>query len=808
MKEKQGLRFAILAIIMLIVFVLMYYISKDYFLILHTFAEIAGIVVAITIFNIGWFTRKYTNNNFMAYLATGYLIVGILSVFHTLTYKGMNMFPELGANTPTQFWIAIRYVESIAILAAIFGMDKKKSINPKLHIGLILSISVLITISIFTGIFPDCYIEGEGLTKFKIISEYIICAVFFLSIFALLERRRRFEKDIFRYILISFCFKIISEILFTLYKGPYEFINFLGHFFILISIILLYISLVLGNLTRPYKSLFKSVADYAEEIAQTNKELMIKDKAIASSLNAILFSDTDGNITYVNDSFLKLLGYEPEDVLSRSVLEILNASDPIDAVYKKLVETGIYHGEILLKMKDGRMRNCIVTGNYIYSKQEEPVCCMASFIDISEQKELELELIRAKNAAEAANISKGYFLANMSHEIRTPMNGILGFLQLLERSDITNKQKEYIHLIKASSDTLLKIVDDILDFSKIEAGKMELESILFDLTAAVDTTIIPFKAKAEEKGLVFFIHISRGVPRFVIGDPTRLKQVLGNLVSNAVKFTRQGDIRLEVRMKAREGKQITLEFQIADTGIGISQEVLEGLFKPFTQADVSSKRRFGGTGLGLAICKSFVTMMGGKIWVESEEGRGSRFIFDIIVHEDEECGSDPNLEQGKRRVISKGHRMNYNKNALHSADNKLFPANASDAHYLKVLLAEDNEINRYFFVELLKVHNIFCDIAVNGEEAVSACLNGKYDLVFMDCQMPIMDGYVATRKIREAEGDKRHTIIIAMTANVMTDDEEKCLDAGMDDYLSKPVDYNKIARVIEKYQKRRLLNNE
>lgn len=808
MKGKQGLRLAVLLIIMLIAFKLMYYISKDYFLVLHTFVEIAGIVVSLTIFNIGWFTRKFSNNNFMMYLATGYLIVGILTAFHIITYKGMNLFPELGVNTPTQFWIAIRYVESITILLAALGIDKKKSINSKLYIGLILSISVLVITSIFTGVFPDCFIEGEGLTKFKIISEYMICAILYLSIFALLERRRRFEKDILRYILVSVSFKIISEVLFTLYKGPYEFINFLGHFLIIISTTLIYIALIQGNLTRPYKSLFKSVADYAKEIAQNNKELMIKDKAIASSLNAILFSDTKGNITYVNDSFLKLLRYELEEVLGRSVMEILNTPDPVDAMYEKLQEIGTCHGELLLKTKDGGTKNCIVTGNLIHTEQEELICCMVSLLDISELKELEVELIRAKNAAEAANKAKSYFLANMSHEIRTPMNGILGFLQLLESTDISNTQKRYIQLIKASSDTLLKIIDEILDFSKIEAGKMELESILFDLTAVVDTTVIPFKAKAEGKGLTFHIHISKGVPQFVVGDPTRLKQVLGNLFSNAVKFTQQGGIWLEVRMKAREGKQITLEFQITDTGIGIRPEVLEELFKPFTQADVSSNRRFGGTGLGLAICKSFVTMMGGTIRVESEEGRGSKFIFDILVHEDEEYGSDPDHPQGKRRIISKNHMMHYNRNTLHSFDHNLSAANERGIHDLRVLLAEDNEINRCLFVELLKVHNIFCDIAVNGEEAVSACLHENYDLVFMDCQMPIMDGYEATRKIREDEGDRRHTMIIAMTANAMIDDEEKCLDAGMDDYLSKPVDYIKIAIAIEKYQKRTISNKE
>ncbi|MDF2524110.1 MAG: integral rane sensor signal transduction histidine kinase, partial [Clostridiales bacterium] len=291
-------------LLLIITFGFMYYVSLKNYLIPHTLMELTGAVVSMTIFSIGWNTHKYGKNNCMIVLAIGYLFVGLLTVFHTLSYTGMGVFPEHGTNMPTQFWIAARYVESITLLISFISLKKKKVINSNRVLGQYLFISALIITSIFIGIFPICFIEEKGLTFFKIISEYVICTILLFSVYHLWKQKNKFEADIFRLILISILFTILSELSFTLYIDPFGFMNLLGHFFMIISIIFIYISLVQGNLTKPYKLLFKDVSDYAAILAEKNKELEIKHKAIASSLNAFVLTDVNGNITYVNESFL------------------------------------------------------------------------------------------------------------------------------------------------------------------------------------------------------------------------------------------------------------------------------------------------------------------------------------------------------------------------------------------------------------------------------------------------------------------------------------------------------------------------
>lgn len=614
-------------------FGVLYQISLKNYLLPHTFMELTGAVVAMTIFCIGWNTREYTKNNFISVLAIGYLIVGILTVFHTLSYKGMGVFPEHGANIPTQFWIAARYVESITVLIAIYYLKNKRAkINSVLFLGLYLVLCTLIIISIFTGLFPVCFVKGVGLTRFKIVSEYIVCTILLYSSYALWKQREEFTKDIFNLILYSIFFTIISELSFTLYTDPYGFLNFIGHFFMIISIVLIYISLIKGNLSRPYQTLFKNVVDSAEELNRKNKELEIKDKAIASSLTAIALTDLKGCITYVNASFLKLLEYEEEEVLGQSVNDLIPS--PIDCKKEEVPMNTRWYDELLLKKKDGSLLQGLITANFIKSKEGEQICGMVSLLDITERKKMEEELIRAKNDAVEANLAKSYFLANMSHEIRTPMNGILGFLQLLEYTSLDKKQMEYINNIKVSTDILLTVINDILDVSKIEAGKVELETIPFDLRLTIDNAIIPLITNAKEKELELKVLISPNVPRFIIGDPTRLKQVITNLVGNAIKFTPRGFVMLEVVLKETDGSNAILLFTVEDSGIGMTKEAMSKVFQPFTQAEASSNRRFGGTGLGLAICKSIVTMMGGNIEVESVKGKGSKFTFTIVVNED------------------------------------------------------------------------------------------------------------------------------------------------------------------------------
>ncbi len=389
------------------------------------------------------------------------------------------------------------------------------------------------------------------------------------------------------------------------------------------------------------------------------------------------------------------------------------------------------------------------------------------------------ELITAKKAAEAAAEAKSIFLANMSHEIRTPMNGIIGMVDILKKTPLTNVQQEYVQIIESSGENLLTIINDILDYSKIEAGRIELENIPIKLRAEISNVIKILQIQADRKGLPLYVNIDDDVPDYLMGDPVRLKQIIINLVNNAIKFTDAGEIRLKVEKQAINGSKAHLLFKVTDTGIGISEEGKQRLFKSFSQVDKSTTRKFGGTGLGLAISKNLSEMMGGEIGIESELGKGSTFWFTVVLNITEEEvfkkeNSNDNLNEIKQKLKIK----------------------------LNILLAEDNAINQK--VALVNLNNLghHTDIAKNGVEAVEKFSENNYDLIFMDIQMPEMDGIEATKKIREIEKTRnvsRKIPIIAMTANTMEGDKEKYLQSGMNDYVSKPFKQNELVTIFSKY---------
>lgn len=632
---------------------------------------------------------------------------------------------------------------------------------------------------------------------------------------------------------------------------------------------------------------------------------------LRTALDGFSVLDRQGRLLDLNETYCSQVGYSRDELLKMSVRDLQGVEGESDTAqhFQRIIEAGCNRFETKLRCKDGSLIDVEVSNTY--SPREDRFYSFHR--DITPQKEMLARVEQARVAADAANRAKSAFLANMSHEIRTPMNGILGMTELALRTELTAEQREYLTLAKSSADSLLALIDDILDFSKVEAGRLDFEAIEFNLRSSIETAVKTLAIRVQQKGLELNCRVGRDVPETLVGDPGRLRQIIFNLVGNAIKFTQHGEITIDIQQEAREPESTVLHFAVTDTGIGIPEDKQKAVFSAFTQADESISRRYGGSGLGLTISQRLVAMFGGRIWLESTVGKGSCFHFTarfgignqpighvvlprmdfeglpVLVVDDNHTNRRileelllgwrmrPTLAEGAlaafqyldeavaagkpfalvlvdaampetdgfalverinqasrmavpaimmltssgsrgdaarcrelgiaaylTKPIGQSELLNAIIQVLGGKLAEVVQPTLITRHSIReqkrgllILLAEDNRINQVIALGFLGKYGHRIEIAKNGREAVEKVRVGNYDLVLMDVQMPEMDGLEATALIREMEKTTRcHIPIIAMTAHALKGDRERCLESGMDGYISKPIKIEQLEEAI------------
>lgn len=525
-----------------------------------------------------------------------------------------------------------------------------------------------------------------------------------------------------------------------------------------------------------------------EKLIIEENELVRSEEKYRGIIESMELGLVEVDLNYVivraYDWFCDMTGYLVGELIGKNALELFMDKDQYDNFKLNreaaidLGQSGVY--ETKLKKKNGEYLWVLISGTPLTDFEGNLIGHFGILYDISDRKKMEQELQLSKEIAEAARDAEKQFLARMSHEIRTPLNAIIGMAHLLSATSSTPEQKDHVKSIKTSGDLLLKIVSDILDISKIEANEIKIHKESFNLRTLIISLQKTFQVKIDRERVEISYEIDDGIENLLIGDELLLTQVLMNLISNAVKFTKNGTINIAVKLLAVEEENYLLEFEVSDTGVGIKQGKLDLIFENFKQADEQVRHEFGGTGLGLAISKKFVELQGGEIWAESEFGKGTSFKFKLNYKNSGIKGGQENEQDEKAWQI------------------------VFEPSELFMLIVEDNYMNRKYITTLFRRWGINFDIAINGKEAVAKTKENHYDLIFMDISMPVMDGYEATRLIRNEENLNIESPIVALTASAILTKREQAMGVGMTDYIAKPFAPIQLLEVIKKYTNRKM----
>ena len=518
-----------------------------------------------------------------------------------------------------------------------------------------------------------------------------------------------------------------------------------------------------------------------QELAQVrslNETLELLALVASKTDNAVIIADAAGVIEWINDGFVRITGLELPDVRGTILPELFGDSredgDAVAALHEALASGHGVVREIQHARKTGEEYWASLSVTPVFSEEGAITRWIGIANDVTERHRYEHELLLAKEAAESASRTKSEFLANISHEIRTPMNAIIGMTELTLDTELSSEQHQYLQTVQQSAESLLALLNDLLDLSKIEAGRLAIDPVPLYLRDTLNEILRSQSVKAEGKGLQLKAIVRPDIPDALVADPMRLRQILTNLVDNAIKFTEQGEIEVYVASEWRSDDEVGLRFHVRDTGIGIATDKLASIFDSFTQAESSTARHYGGTGLGLAICRELTGLMGGRLWVESEVGQGSTFHFTLRV-----------------KIASDGTIVTEPVTA---------PADLASPpqRTLHILVADDNPANRMLATRILEKRGHSITQATNGREVLEACDAERFDIALLDIQMPDLDGFACTRQIRRAErSSKQHLPIIAVTAYAMKGDRDRCLAAGMDNYISKPLRADRLIALVE-----------